>query len=312
MYEKTFTVSDVEGRERLDHFLSRRMPGVSLFRLREAIRAGEITINGESRESGRRVRIGDRVDVRMAEEPVNAMLPEPIPIRVVYEDGAIVVVDKPAGMLAHPTSRVHSGTMLNAVAYHLNREVAEPGHYIRPKLVHRLDRATSGLLVISKTARAHNVLARAWNERKVEKRYVALVCGRFPEEFGLIDAPIGGARDRFPGFGVDEMGRPAQTRYRVIEHYGPFTLVELEPLTGRTNQLRIHAAHVGSPIAGEDLHGLPGVAAFSALHPTVRQPERLFLHASRLCFTHPESREWTTLECRLPPELTAYLDAAER
>lgn len=310
MFERLYTVEEVDARERLDRFLERRLDGVSRGRIRTAILAGEVTVNGVQRESGRRLRAGDRVTLAMGSEPVRALRPEAIPLSVLFEDEELLVVDKPAEMFAHPTSRVHSGTLLNAAIHHV-AQTAPPGAHVRPLLVHRLDRATSGALVLSKTPRAHNRLARAWNERRVAKRYVALACGRMPEGSGLVDAPIGGSREHTPGFRVMEGGRPAQTRYRELGRYGPFALLELEPLTGRTNQLRIHCAHAGAPIAGDDLHGLPEIAAFERLHPAAPAPGRLFLHAAGLQFRHPSTNAPLRIESPLPRELEAFLARLE-
>jgi 23S rRNA pseudouridine1911/1915/1917 synthase len=306
MFERAFVVPAPLARERLDRFLEIQLPGVSRMRVRRAILDREITVNGVHRESGRRLAEGDLVEVRMAREPVRAVLPEEIPLDVLHEDDAILAVNKPAGMLVHPTSRVHSGTLLNAIIHHVARGAAGSAPP-RPLLVHRLDHATSGVLVASKTPRAHRILARAFNERRVEKRYLALVCGRLESEEGLIDAPIGSSRETTPGFGVRPEGRPARTRYRLVRRYGPFTLVELEPLTGRTNQLRIHCAHAGAPIAGDDLHGQPELAAFRARYPQAVQPDRLFLHAARLKFLHPITCESLALEAPLPVELATFL-----
>jgi 23S rRNA pseudouridine1911/1915/1917 synthase len=309
-YYRAFPVEPADARVRLDRFVEGHIPGLSRGRIRAAILSGEITVDGLARESGRRLREGQLVEVRMPAAPVEAMAPEPIPIDVVYEDDGFLVVDKPAEMFAHPTYRVHSGTLLNAVAYHVNR-AAGARDRIRPLLVHRLDRATSGLIVVSKTARAHNALAKAWMERRVEKRYVALLCGRLPSAAGLLDAPIGSTRERMPGYGVLPAGRPARTRYALLGEYGPYSLAELEPLTGRTNQLRIHADWAGAPIAGDDLHGLPNIARFRERNPGVPYPPRLFLHAAGLTFPHPTTREPVALEAPLPGELAAFLDEIE-
>lgn len=306
MFDRSFIVEAEHNTERLDRFLEHVLPEVSRLRLRRAILAGQVTIDGVAWESGRRLRQGQVVRFSSDEDVVGAMGPEDIPLNVLFEDEALLIVNKPAGMLAHPTSRVHSGTLLNAAIFHVNRTNTS-GKRIRPLLVHRLDRATSGAIVLSKQAKAHETLARAWNQRRVRKWYLALVCGRMPDECGVIDAPIGGARDRMPGYAVDPAGRPAQTRYRTLSHRGPFSFVELEPLTGRTNQLRIHCAFAGASIAGEDLHGLPGLERFSAEHPTVAQPGRLFLHASRLEFEHPVRREPFEIDAPLPARLTEFL-----
>jgi 23S rRNA pseudouridine1911/1915/1917 synthase len=307
-YYRVFRVEPDDARDRLDRFVERQIPGLSRGRIRGAINAGEITIDGSVRESGRRLREGQVVEIRMPAAPVEAMAPEPIPISIVYEDEGFLVVDKPAEMFAHPTYRVFSGTLLNAVAFHVNRD-RTARERIRPLLVHRLDRATSGLIVVSKAARAHKALAALWMERRVEKRYVALLCGRMPAGEGIVDAPIGSTKERMPGYGVLEGGRAARTWYRVVDEPGPYSLVDLEPLTGRTNQLRIHADHVGAPVAGDDLHGLDNIARFRGAHPSIPYPGRLFLHAASLAFTHPTTRERLELGAPLPGELRAFLDA---
>ena len=316
MYVRTFTVGETPRRVRLDRFLEAQLPDVSRGLIRRAINRGEVTIDGEVRETGRLLLAGQTVEIRMAEEPVAAMAPEDLPISVVHEDDAIIVVDKAAGMYVHPTHRVHGGTVLNAVAFHL---AVDGRQVVRPLLVHRLDRATSGLLVISKTPRAHNVLARAWHDRKVKKIYLALVCGRLAPSgetglspSGIIDAPIGGARDRHPGFAVDPAGRSARTRFSLVDELGPQALYELEPLTGRTNQLRIHCAHAGGAIAGDDLHGQPELEVFHAAHPEVPKPSRLLLHAWRLEFDHPVTGDPVALEALIPSELATYLKSARR
>jgi 23S rRNA pseudouridine1911/1915/1917 synthase len=307
-YYKAFRVGPEDARERLDRFVERLIPGLSRGRIRGAIVAGAITIDGATRESGRRLYEGQLVEVRLPRAPIEAMTPEPIPIDVVFEDDGFLVVNKPAEMFAHPTYRVFSGTLLNAVAYHVNRDTSDRDR-IRPLLVHRLDRATSGLIVVSKSPLAHKLLAAAWMERRVEKRYVALLCGRLPEAEGFIDAPIGSTRERMPGYGVLAGGRPARTRYRMLGEHGPYTLAELEPLTGRTNQLRIHADYAGAPIAGDDLHGLGAIERFRAHHPDTPYPERLFLHAAALGFEHPFTRERLALQAPLPMELAAFVRA---
>lgn len=310
-FYRRYLVGPEDARERLDRFVERQIPGLSRGRIKGAIAAGEITIDGNVRESGRRLRDGQLVEIRMPAPPVEAMTPEPIPIDVVYEDDGFLVVNKPAEMFAHPTYRVFGGTLLNAVAYHVNRETTERDR-IRPLLVHRLDRATSGLIVVSKRPIAHKKLAALWMERRVEKRYVALLCGRPPEREGEIDAPIGSTKERMPGYGVLEGGRPARTRYRVLDEPGPYTLVEMEPLTGRTNQLRIHADFAGAPIAGDDLHGLPNIERFRAENAGAPYPSRLFLHAAGLAFDHPFTKDRLELDAPLPGELRAFVDELRR
>ncbi|MBK6426516.1 MAG: RluA family pseudouridine synthase [Blastocatellia bacterium] len=306
-FTRSFIVDESESRDRLDYFLERRIVGLSRGRIRSAILRGEVTVDGESRDSGRKLRPGQQIVVAFDREPPLTMTPEDIPLSIVHEDDALLVVNKPAGMYAHPTHRIHAGTLLNAAAWHLN--ATNPSVTIKPLLVHRLDRATSGLLVMSKTLKAHAFVAKQWMERRVEKGYIALLCGRLPESEGIIDAPIGSSRDHHPGFRVMPDGRPAQSRYRELERIGPWTLADMEPLTGRTNQLRIHAAFAGAAVAGDDLHGQPELEIFREANPGADQPERLFLHAARLRFQHPVTREHLGLEAPLPVELEAFLAA---
>ncbi|MCC6744122.1 MAG: RluA family pseudouridine synthase [Acidobacteria bacterium] len=309
-FTRSFIVEESESRVRLDHFLEQRIVGLSRGRIRSAILRGEVTVDGQHRESGRRLLPGQHIEVAIARTPPLTMIPEEIPLSIVHEDDDLLVVDKPSGMFVHPTHRVHAGTLLNAAAWHLNH--GNPSMTVKPLLVHRLDRATSGLLVMSKTATAHARVAKLWMERRVEKRYIGLVAGRFAESEGVIDAPIGSSREQHPGFRVMADGRPALTKFREIERLDPWTLVEMEPLTGRTNQLRIHAAHAGAALAGDDLHGQAELAAFRAAHPAIEEPSRLFLHASMLRFQHPATRVELELHAGLPEELEAFLDIQRR
>jgi 23S rRNA pseudouridine1911/1915/1917 synthase len=294
-FVRRFVVGDDQ--PRLDRFLERELEGVSRLRIRYAIRDGRVTINGEHRTAGRRLRGGDLIEVRLPEEPVVAMRPEPLPLTVIYEDDDLLVVDKPAGMLVHPTARVHSGTLLNAVAHYL----ASRGGPERPTLVHRLDRATSGVLVVARSRRAHALLAHDFHERRVEKTYLALVCGVVEGE-GCIDVPIGHDQFATPRYSVRSDGRPAQSYYRGVSKVGPYSLVELVPVTGRTNQLRIHMAWLGAPIAGDELHGGGRLAEFRRHNPGVPAPRRLLLHALRLRLTHPSTGELVEFEAPLPAD----------
>jgi RluA family pseudouridine synthase len=195
---------------------------------------------------------------------------------ILYEDEALLVVDKPAGLLSHPTARVPSGTLLDLLADHLG---------FRPNLVHRLDRDTSGLMVVAKTPRAHAVLAKHFAERRVTKAYVALVHGTVDGE-RVIEAPIGKSDTETPRWRVLPEGRPSTTRLRTLQAGDP-SRVELEPVTGRTNQLRIHCAFVGHPIVGDRAWGSP-------------DPGRLCLHAARLDFHHPVGGRWMTFSSGAP------------
>jgi 23S rRNA pseudouridine1911/1915/1917 synthase len=222
---------------------------------------------------------------------------------VVYEDADLAVIEKPAGMVAHPTAHWHSGTLVNALAHQFNQ--ATGGPIIRPGLVHRLDRLTSGLMVVAKSDAVLTRLTVAFHSRQIEKRYGALVHGAVAEDSGAIAAPIGRDAEMRPRWGVRDGGRAAETRFRVVERFSHATLLEMEPVTGRTNQLRIHAAHVGHPILGDPEFGLEWAEQNARLLPM--PPTRLFLHASRLCFHHPTNGAWLQFTSALPAELDSYL-----
>jgi 23S rRNA pseudouridine1911/1915/1917 synthase len=236
------------------------------------------------------------------------MTPEPAPLEIAYEDEHLLVVVKPAGVLVHPTLGVKRGTLANALAYHLNRERIDEGaadsnstsvmeSFVRPGIVHRLDRETSGLLAVAKTQRALSRLSQHFQRRLVEKRYVAVV-GRVVADGELtIDAPIGRDESARPPWRVAEDGKRAETRLRVTARGARRTLVELEPVTGRTNQLRIHCAHAGHAIIGDAPYGGEPHA-------------RLCLHASRLAFRHPATNEPVEFVSDAPAELLSAFDSA--
>jgi 23S rRNA pseudouridine1911/1915/1917 synthase len=296
-----FSVSDAEDGERLDRILSVRIPTVSRMRLRQALDQQEVRVDGEPRPAGWRARAGALVRVDAELEAATAMTPEAMPLSVLYEDPHLIVVEKPAGIVVHPAGAHRSGTLINGLAYHFNvAGAADPP--VRPGLVHRLDRATSGLMVVAKTQQALSRLTVQFQEKRVRKRYLALVVGVLESEAGEWEAPIGSDSEAMPRWGIRDSGRPAQTRFWVRETLAAHTLLELEPVTGRTNQLRLHSAHFGHPIAGDELFG-------AGLEPGL---SRLFLHAHRLEFTHPETRQPQAYESALPEELTVFLGEARQ
>jgi 23S rRNA pseudouridine1911/1915/1917 synthase len=284
------------GRVRLDDYLFARFGSLSRMYLRELVKTNQVLVNGEFTNVGVKLRTNDFIEIAVDMSRGTAMQPEDIALEIIYEDNAIIVVNKPAGMLVHPTHRDKNGTLLNALAFHLNRERfplkrgdAEK-NVVRPGLVHRLDKETSGLMVIAKSVEIHRRLAREFMKKRVEKRYVALVDGALCDDDGTIESPIG----RFPEkkiWDIKADGKLSVTRYRVIERYADSTLVELEPVTGRTNQLRIHCASVGHPIVGDVQRG-------------GREFGRLCLHSYNLTFRHPATLE--TVEFRLPVPADFY------
>ncbi len=282
---------------RLDEILAARVAQVSRMRLRHWLDQGEVRVNGDPQAAGWRARACDRVSLELPDGTSTAMDPEPIPLSIIYEDEHLIVIRKPAGMVVHPAGRHRSGTVVNALAHHFNvAGAADPP--IRPGVVHRLDRATSGVMVFAKTQRALSLLTVQFQQKRVEKRYQAVVHGRMAEGAGEWSAPIGADPEATPKWGVRPEGREALSRYRVLERRGDYTLLELEPVTGRTNQLRLHAAYFGHPIVGDELFG--------------RGPEprvgRLCLHAARLAFRHPADGTLQCYESPLPGEIREFLD----
>lgn len=290
-----------EAGRRLDEFLAGRCTGFTRTWIRKRIAEGHACLNAVPAPSGVRLRVGDRVRLTFPEEDLaSGMTPEPGDLEILFEDEHLVVLVKPAGMLMHPTGPHRGGTLLNFLVHHLGREGRPPG---RPGLPHRLDRATSGLVVVSRTQQALRDLTMQFQKRQVAKRYTALTWGHPRLPAGEWRSPIGN-RDWGPTrWCISSEGRDALTRYRVGAKLGRFALVDLEPVTGRTNQLRLHAAWHGCPIAGDDLFGPPHLCG-----TPLPGPGRLFLHASRLGFRHPVSGLAMEYESSLPGELQEYLD----
>ena len=287
--------------ERVDQFLALKMTEFSRTRLRRAIAEGDVLLNGSPTVKGARLNPGDRVGISIPAGDRSSMTPEPIPLDILYESEELIVVNKPAGLLVHPSNSQKSGTMCNALAYHF---IQNGGAAIRPGLLHRLDHGTSGVIAVAKTRRAHRIIARAFHQRRVKKQYVALVEGRVQADSGQIDAPIGRKADVWPRWGVLSDGLPAQTLYLVRHRYVANTILELEPLTGRTHQLRIHCAAMGHPIVGDRVYGNALCAAGEHAEPASH-----LLHAQQLSFCNPATGQEMTFIAPLP---AAMLDAIHR
>lgn len=264
---------------RLEDFLLDHFSSLSKMYLRELVKSARCEVNGRHENIGYRLRSHDFIEIHVDYSRGTAMRPEKIKLDLVHEDKDIIVVNKPAGMLAHPSHRENSGTLLNALVYHLN---GNGSRVIRPGLIHRLDKQTSGLMVVAKNSRSHRILSGHFMRKRVEKRYLALVEGIVELDEGTIDAPIG-RFDELKHWSVKEDGKRSTSRFRVRERRADTTLIELEPITGRTNQLRIHCQHIGHPIIGDIRRG-------------GREYWRLCLHAYRLVFPHPSTQQVLSLE----------------
>ena len=285
-----FEIEEERIRVRLEDYLSIRFPDLSRMYLRDVIKSGNCEVNGRIENKGKRVSSGDFIEIELDRDRETAMRPEDSPVEILYEDDDLAVVNKPSGMLVHPTHWQRTGTLLNALSFHFNRE--KQNGVIRPGLVHRLDSETSGLIVVAKNHRSHRALASQFQRRTVSKRYLAVVEGGLQNENGVIDSPIGRYVDE-KRWDVMPGAKPSLTKYQVIESFKTSTLLELEPVTGRTNQLRIHCASIGHPILGDVNRG-------------GRAFRRLCLHAFRLRFRHPShgnELEFTTI----PPDWSKSL-----
>ncbi len=301
----TFEVEPAAHKQKLAEFLFEKLSSLSKMYIRELIRDGLCEVNGVHENSGYRLTPNDFVEIEADLARGTAMQPQQIDLDIVHEDNDLIVVNKPAGMLVHPSHREKTGTLLNALTYWLNAECGTENAesptknfalriphsaLIRPGLVHRLDKNTSGLIVVAKNPTAHRHLSRSFMRKQVEKRYIALVQGIITDDHGTIDAPIGRHAD-LKHWSVHHEGKHSISNYRVVERRTDTTLIELEPVTGRTNQLRIHCELIGHPIVGDTRRG-------------GRPFARLCLHAQTLAFPHPATNNIIRLETPMPPEFT--------
>lgn len=269
--------------------------------MQQWIKAGRVTVNGASQRASYLLRASDVIGVEPAPpEPLRAA-PQDIPLTVLYEDDDVVAVDKPAGMVVHAGAGVHSGTLVNALLHRFG-SLSRAGGELRPGIVHRLDRFTSGVLLVAKTDAAHQRLAAQFAARKIEKTYLALVHGAVKLDRGRIEKPITrDPRQRTRMTARLARGRSAWTQYRVLRRFKGFTFLEVRIGTGRTHQIRVHLASIGHPVAGDRLYGAP--AKISG-EPTLA---RFFLHAHRIRFEHPSTGQTVTVESPLPAELEAWI-----
>lgn len=301
-------VGDDLAGERLDRALAQLFPDVSRTRAQAAIKAGAARVNGQPARASHLLEAGQQIELdasaltsaaTLGSPDAQPPLAEAIPLRVVYEDDHLLVVDKPAGLVVHPAPGHATGTLVNALLAHLpGLEAGDDTS--RPGIVHRLDKDTSGLIVIAKDAATHAALAEQMKEHSTVKRYLALVEGRMPAPEGVIEAPIGrDPRHRQRMALVSEIngGREARTRFKVLREARGRSLLELQLETGRTHQIRVHLASVGHPVVGDTVYG----------RAQLPLPPRQFLHATHLEFVHPTTGEWMIFEAPLPPDLADFL-----
>lgn len=295
--------------ERLDAFLASQVEGWSRARLQRLIEEADVLVNGHTVKSSYKLRPNDEIEVELTPPPSTSFSPENIPLDVVYEDNELIVVNKPAGIVVHPAAGVMSGTLANALAFHF-QQLSTSGGVVRPGIVHRLDKGTSGLMVVAKTESAHEDLADQFRDREIFKSYVALVHGHVEKRTGQIDQPIARDRGNRTRMAVVRGGRPSISIYRVRKRFERFTLLNVELKTGRTHQIRVHLSWLKHPVVGDDAYGSGRDKTIPdhQLRLSIANLGRQFLHAEQLGFRHPQTKEELRFTAPLPDELKTVLN----
>jgi 23S rRNA pseudouridine1911/1915/1917 synthase len=294
-----FETSASDAGKRLDRYLHERLPELSRSRIQDWIKSGRVRVNGAAQKRSHTLRGAEAIQVDPAELTPLRAFPENMPLDILYEDDAVIAVNKPAGMVVHSGAGRNSGTLVNALLHRFGT-LSGAGGELRPGIVHRLDQFTSGVILVARTDAAHRHLAEQFASRKIEKIYLALVHGRVKSERGRLDAPI--ARDPVRRTRMTarlQRGRSAVTEYKVLQRFAKSTLLEVRIGTGRTHQIRVHLAGIGHPVVGDKLYGAPA----SPLG-------RYFLHAHRITFALPGANQTMTVAAPLARELQEFLDAS--
>ncbi len=281
---------------------------ISRSKVQTLIKAGDVLLNNEPAKKNAKVKTGDKIQIILREKEETTIIPEDIPINIVYEDNDVIVVNKERGMVVHPAVANYTGTLVNAVLYHVNNKPEVKAFFaenmkienskVRPGIVHRIDKDTTGLLMIAKNDYAHFFLSEQLRERTVNRKYIALVHGGFKEDEGRIDAPIRRHKKDRLKMAVDLTGKKAVTNYKVIDRLGKYTLLELKLETGRTHQIRVHMKHIKHPVVGDKVYG-----AKNCKYNHIGQ----LLHAKTLGFIHPSSKEYIEFEAELPDDFKKVL-----
>jgi len=292
---KTFQFNSPVPNIRLDKYLSQVLPQFSRAYLQKLVVQGCILVNGQRAKASQRLNKADRITAELPPLPTYP-LAEPIPLTIIYEDKDTLVIDKPAGLTVHPAPGHSSHTLVNAILAHCP-SLAMSNELMRPGIVHRLDKDTSGLIVIAKNDFAREYLATQFKSRAVTKGYLVLVKGRLSPEQGIIEAPIGRDPHNRRRMAIIEAGKEANTRYQVQKYLGDYTLVEVTPLTGRTHQIRIHLSAIGYPVVGDPVYGVKSAHL-----------DRQFIHAYRLGFRLPSTKQYQEFSSPLPIDLKQALE----
>lgn len=280
---------------RLDKYLSGLFPDYSRTHIQKLIDEGFIKVDGRQAKSGRKLEVGDEIQLNIPQPQPGQIAPEAVPLKIEYENDDLLVIDKPAGLTTHPSPGRTTNTLINALIFYYP-ELSKMSDSLRPGIVHRLDKDTSGLIIIAKNERSRLNLVNQFKNRTVEKTYITLVNGHMTPEQGIIEAPIGRNLVDRKKMAVTAAGRPARSRFKVIKYFKGYSLLEVKPETGRTHQIRVHLAAVGFPVAGDAGYGIKS--------PLLK---RQFLHAYRIRFQLPLTAQWVELKSELPGDLESFL-----
>lgn len=302
-HHETLTIDRSYPNERLDAFLRRQFPTLSRGAIQRLIEQGHITVNAKPVKATHTPRAGEVVRIEFPEAKPAAAQPEDIPLDILFEDKSLLVLNKPAGIVVHPAAGNEEHTLVNALLHHCRGELSGIGGVARPGIVHRLDKETSGCLVIAKNDETHVALSAQFAGRTVEKLYLTIVCGIVPRDAGNIHAAITRHPTHRKRMAVsdEDDGRPAHTSYRVMERLNHATLVAAELHTGRTHQIRVHFRHLGFPVAGDDTYGQRQTKKLAEL--TRYEAPRVLLHAHKLAFTHPRTGKKVKFTTPLPADM---------
>ncbi len=301
-----YTVEPTEAGGRLDAFVAEKA-GITRSAAARLIEEGSVLVYGAEKPKKYAVKTGDCIELTLPECKECEAVPEDIPLDVIYEDNDIIVINKPSGMVVHPAPGNYSGTLVNALLYHCRDSLSGIGGVMRPGIVHRIDKDTSGLLVVAKNDEAHTTLSAELKVHGIVREYRSIVCGGFSADEGTVDLPIGRHPIDRKRMAVirDGTAREAVTHYRVLERFGAISYLALELETGRTHQIRVHMSHTGHPLLGDPVYGKTKTK-FEAKHPSLFDGQ--MLHAKRLTLTHPRTGERMSFECPLPENFERALE----